>query len=123
MNRKINKGMFVKIHPKICNKRIPKILSDQINYTFINHIKNSSLKVTELFYKPVRGSRFYELVVNSDRQEMIRFRTKFNINSILVNRNGIQCILMARIRPENESQFQFPVCFLIESFDVPLSIY
>jgi hypothetical protein len=123
MNRKISKGMIVKIHPRICNKRIPKILSDQLNYTFINHVKNFSLKVTDLFYKRVCDSSFYEFVVNSDNQEMVRFRAKFNIDSILADRNGYQCILMARIEPKEGSRFQIPVCFLIESFDVPLSIY
>lgn len=123
MNRKISKGMFVKIHPKICRRAIPKVLSDKINYAFINHIKDSPLKVTDLFYKRVCDSSFYEFVVNSDRQEMIRFRIQFNINSILADKNGYQCILMARIEPKNGSQFQLPVSFLIESFDVPLSIY
>lgn len=123
MNRKISKGMSVKIHPKICNKRIPKVLSDQINYEFINHVKDFSLKVTDLFYKHVCESSFYEFVVNSDNQEMISFRTKFNVNSILANRNGYQCILMARIESKNGSRFHLPVCFLVESFDVPLSIY
>ena len=115
--------MFVKIHPKICRRKIPEVLSDRINYAFINHIKDSQLKVVELFYKRVCDSSFYEFIVNSNRQDMIRFRIQFNINSILADKNGYQCILMARIEPKNGSQFQLPVCFLIESFDVPLSIY
>lgn len=123
MNRKISKGMFVKIHPKICRKKIPLILSEKLNYSFINHIKNSPLKVVDIFYKRVCESSFYEFIVNSNHREMIRFRIQFNINSILADKNGYQCILMARIEPENGSQFQLPVSFLIESFDVPLSIY
>lgn len=115
--------MFVKIHPKICKRKIPQILCDKINYAFINHIKDSPLKVVELFYKRVCDSSFYEFLVNSYHQDMIRFRIQFNLNSIIADRNGYQCILMARIEPKNGSQFQLPVCFLIESFDVPLSIY
>lgn len=98
-------------------------MSSKINYAFINSIKDSPLKVVDLFYKRVCDSSFYEFIVNSYHQEMIRFRIQFNINSILANKNGYQCILMARIEPKNGSQFQLPVCFLIESFDVPLSIY
>jgi hypothetical protein len=71
----------------------------------------------------VSDSSFYEFLINSDRQEMIQFRIQFNINSTLVDRNGYQCILMARIAPKEGSQFQLPIWFLIESFDVPLSIY
>lgn len=123
MNQKISKGMFVKIHPKICRRKIPQSLSDKINYAFINQVKNSPLKVIDLFYKRVCDSSFYDFLVNSYHQEMIQFRIQFNINSILANRNGYQCILMARIESENASIFQLPVCFLIESFDVPLSIY
>jgi hypothetical protein len=123
MNRKISKGMFVKIHPKICRKKIPLILSSKINYSFINHIKDSQLKVINLFYKRVCDSSFYEFIVNSDRQDMIQFRIQFNLNSILADQNGYQCILMAQIEPKNGSRFQLPVCFLVESFDVPLSIY
>lgn len=123
MSQKISKGMFVKIHPKICRKKIPQGLSDRINFEFINRIKNSPLKVTDLFYKRVCDSSFYEFLVNSHHQEMIQFRIQFNINSILTNQNGYQCILMARIEPKNASTFQLPVCFLIESFDTPLSIY
>ena len=123
MNRKISKGMFVKIHPEIYKKKIPPVLYNKINYTFINRIKNSPLKVIELCYKRAQDSSFYNFLINSDTQEMIRFRTQFNINSILINRNGYQYILMARIESENELRFQLPVCFLIESSDVPLSIY
>ena len=115
--------MFVKIHPKICRRKIPPVLSVKINYAFINHIKDSPLKVVELFYKRVCDSSFYDFIINSDRQDMIRLRIQFNINSILANKNGYQCILMARIEPKNGSTFQLPVCFLIESLDVPLSIY
>lgn len=123
MNQKISEGMFVKIHPKICRKKIPRILSDRMNYTFINRIKDSSFKVIDLFYKCIHDSKFYEFLVNDNNQEMIQLRTQFNINSILTYRSGYKCILMARLELKNESSFQLPVCFLIESFDVPLSIY
>lgn len=123
MNQKISKGMFVKIHPKICKRKVPQVLSNKINYSFINQIKDSQLKVVNLFYKRVCDSSFYEFIVNSDRQDMIHFRIQFNINSILADQNGYQCILMAQIESKNASRFQLPVCFLIESSDVPLSIY
>lgn len=125
MNQKISKGMFVKIHPKICRKKIPRVLSDKMNYTFINSIKDSSPKVIDLFYKCVHDSTFYEFLVNNDNQEMVQFRTQFNMNSTLTYRSGYKCILMAQLELKNESSFRFqlPVCFLIESFDVPLSIY
>ena len=94
-----------------------------MNYTFINRIKDSSFKVIDLFYKCIHDSTFYEFLVNSNIQEMVQLRTQFNINSILTYRSGYKCILMARLELKNESTFQLPVCFLIESFDVPLSIY
>lgn len=123
MNKKISKGMFVRIHPKICRRKIPIILSDRINYSFINRIKDSPIEVVELFYKRVSDSDFYNFLVNSNNQEMIQFRVQFNIDSILSYKNGYQYILMARLSLKNESVFQLPICFLIESFEIPLSIY
>ena len=115
--------MFVRIHPEFCEKKTPQILSDKINYEFINRIKNSLLKVTDLRYKCVYDSSLYELLVDGNSQEIIQFRTKFNINSTLTYQRGYKCILMAQLEAKNGSKFQLPVCFLIESFDVPLSIY
>lgn len=123
MNRKITKGMFVKIHPEFRKKKIPQALSDKINYTFINRIKNSPLKVIDFRYKCVYDSSFYELLVDGNSQEIIQFRIKFNIDSTIIYRNGDRCILMAQLETKNESIFQLPVSFLIESFDIPLSIY
>lgn len=123
MNRKISKGMFVKIHPEFREKKIPQALSDKVNYAFINRIKNSSLKVIDLHHKCIYDSSFYELLVNGNSQEIIQFRIKFNIDSIISYQNRDKCILMARLETKDGSKFQLPVRFLIESFDVPLSIY
>jgi hypothetical protein len=123
MNQKISKGMFVKIHPEFREKKIPNALSDNINYEFIDRVKNSLLKVIDIRYKRVYDSHFYELLVNGNSQEIIQFRTKFNIDSTLTYQNGYKCILMAQLETKNRSKFQFPICFLIESLDVPLSIY
>lgn len=123
MNQKISKGMFVRIHPEFREEKIPQALSDRINYTFINRIKNSPLEVIDLCYKSIYYSSFYELLVNSNNQEIIQFRIKFNINSTIDYQNGDKCILMARLKAKNGSTFQLPICFLNESLDVPLSIY
>lgn len=123
MNQKISKGMFVKIHPEFCKKKIPQALSDKLNYTFIDRIRNSPLKVIDFHYKYIYDSSFYELLVDGNSQEIFQFRIKFNINSTIVYQRGYKCILTARLEAENESKFQLPICFLIESFDVPLSIY
>lgn len=123
MSRKISKGMFVRIHPEFCEEKIPRALSDRINYIFINRIINSPLEVIDLHYQSIYNSGFYELLVNSNNQEIIQFRIKFNIDSTIVSRDGDKYILMARLKSRNGSTFQLPICFLIESFDVPLSIY
>lgn len=77
----------------------------------------------DLCYKSIYYSSFYELLVNSNNQEIIQFRIKFNINSTIDYQNGDKCILMARLKAKNGSTFQLPICFLNESLDVPLSIY
>lgn len=123
MNQRISKGMFVEIHPEFCKKKIPQALSDKINYEFIDRIRNSPLKVIDFRYKCVYDSSFYELLVNGNSQEMIQFRIKFNIDSSLTYQGGYKCILMAQLETENKSKFQLPVCFLIKSFEIPLSIY
>lgn len=123
MSRKISKGMFVEIHPEFCKKKIPQALSDRINYEFVDRIRNSPLKVIDFRYKCVYDSSFYELLINGNSQEIIQFRIKFNIDSSLTYQGGHKCILMARLEAKNGYRFQLPVCFLIESFDVPLSIY
>lgn len=123
MNQKISKGMFVRIHPEFREEKIPQALSDRINYTFINRIKNSPLEVIDLCYKSIYYSSFYKLLVNSNNQEIIQFRIKFNINSTIDYQNGDKRILMARLKAKNGSTFQLPICFLKESLDVPLSIY
>ena len=123
MNRKISKGMFVKIHPEFRKKKIPQALSDKINYAFVNRIRKSPLKVIDLRYKCVYDSSFYELLINGNSQEIIQFRIKFNIDSTIIYQNGDKCILMAQLEAKNEPRFQLPVSFLIESFDIPLSIY
>lgn len=123
MDRKISKGMMVKIHPEFREKKIPQALSDKINYTFINRIKNSPLKVMDFCYKPVYSSSFYELLINGNSQEIIQFRIKFNIDSTVIYQNGDKCILMAKLETKDGSKFQLPIRFLIESLDVPLSIY
>lgn len=123
MNQKISEGMFVKIHPKFCEEKIPQILLNRINYTFIDNIRNSQLKVIGLFYKYIDESDFYNFLVNSNNQDMIRFRIQLNMNSTLSYENGYKRILMARIETKGASRFHLPVCFLIESSDVPLSIY
>lgn len=123
MNQRISKGMFVEIHPEFRKKKIPQALSDNINYEFIDRIRNSPLKVIDFRYKCVYDSSFYELLVNGNSQEIIQFRIKFNINSILTYQNGYKCILMAQLEAKNKSKFQLPVCFLIKSFETPLSIY
>lgn len=123
MDRKISKGMFVELHPEFCKKKIPQALSDKINYTFIDRIRNSPLKVMDFCYKYVYDSSFYELLVDSNNQEIIQFRIKFNIESILTYQNGYRCISMAQLKAKNGSKFQLPICFLIKSSEVPLSIY
>lgn len=123
MDKKINKGMIVKIHPEFCKSKIPQALSDKINYEFIDRIRNSSLKVIDFRYKCVYDSSFYELLVNGNSQEIIQFRIKFNIDSALTYQDGYKCILMAQLEAENKSRFQLPVSFLIKSTEVPLSIY
>lgn len=122
--KKISKGMFVKIHPEFCKKKIPNALFDKINYEFVDRVKKFlSLKVIDIRYKCVYDSSFYEILVNDNSQEVIQFRTKFNIDSTLTYQDGYKCILMALLETKNQSKFQFPICFLIESFNVPLSIY
>lgn len=123
MDKKINKGMIVKIHPEFCKRKIPQALSNKINYTFIDSIKDSPLKVIDFHYKCVYDSSFYELLVNGNSQEIIQFRIKFNIDSALTYQDGYKCILMAQLEAENKSKFQLPVSFLIKSTQVPLSIY
>lgn len=123
MDKKINKGMIVKIHPEFCKKKIPQALSNKINYTFIDSIKNSPLKVIDFRYKRVYDSSFYELLVNGNSQEIIQFRIKFNIDSALTYQDDYKYILMAQLEAENKSKFQLPVSFLIKSTQVPLSIY
>lgn len=123
MNQKISKGMFVKIHPEFREEKTPQALSDRINYTLIDHVRNSPLKVIDIYYMCVYNSSFYEFLVDSNNQEVIQFRIKFNIDSTVVYRNGDKCILMARLKANNGSAFRLPICFLRESLDVPLSIY